>query len=84
MITNPIQVKIINPSLAPITIWLLLSNSLVSVYPIIVKMKWSTIQSFIFFVIIFHNIAPLNFSELIPYFVMLVLGNFTTLSHLKL
>ena len=49
----------------------------------------NVLESFIFFGIIFRNIAPLNlfipyFSKFIPYFVVLVPGNFTTLPHLKL
>ena len=44
----------------------------------------NVLESFIFFGIIFHNTAPLEFSAFIPYFVVLVPDNFTTLSHLKL
>ena len=44
----------------------------------------NVLESFMFFGIIFHNIAPLKFGEFIPYFVVLVPGNFTTLPHLKL
>ena len=43
----------------------------------------NVLEGFIFYVIIFHNILPLKFSEFIPYFVVLVLGNFDTLPHLK-
>ena len=41
-------------------------------------------ESFIFFDIIVHNIAPLKFSGLTPYIVVLVPGKFTTLQYLKL
>ena len=41
-------------------------------------------ERFIFFGIIFHNMTPLKFSKFIPYVVVLVPGNFTTLPHLKL
>ena len=40
-------------------------------------------ESFIFFGMIFHNIAPLKFKEFIPCFLVLP-GNFTTFGHLKL
>ena len=43
----------------------------------------NVLESFIVFGIIFHNIAPLKFSEFIPYFLVLVPSNFTTLMHLK-
>ena len=43
----------------------------------------NALESFIFFGIIFHNIASLKISEFIPYFAVLVPGNFTTSLQLK-
>ena len=87
MITNPIQVKIINLNLLLLqysnyfTIIPLYNYLDISGYPIILKTTCSTIaryQVFLqpslklwhhLFCIIFHNIAPLKFSEFLPYFV---------------
>ena len=43
----------------------------------------NVLENFTFFGVIFHNIAPQKFSEFIPYSVVLVRGNFTTLPQLK-
>ena len=44
----------------------------------------NALESFIFFVIIFHNISSMKFSEFILYFLVLVPGSIITLPQLKL
>ena len=44
----------------------------------------NVLESFMFFGIKFHNIAPLKISNFFLYFLMLLPGSFTTLLYLKL